>query len=86
MNKLIDIVKDIIQPEKIIETHISYLLITDDYVYKIKKSVNLGFLDFEHLKKRKTYCLLEKELNSRFSKGIYLDVLKLVKLMVNIDW
>ena len=90
MNKLIDIVKDIIQPEKIIETHISYLLITDDYVYKIKKSVNLGFLDFEHLKKRKTYCLLEKELNSRFSKGIYLDVLKLVKLngeyrLVNIE-
>lgn len=90
MNKLINIIKNIIQPEKILETHISYLLLKDNYVYKIKKPVNLGFLNFEHLKDRKTYCLLEKELNSRFSKGIYLDVLKLVKLngeyaIVNIE-
>jgi aminoglycoside phosphotransferase family enzyme len=80
MNNIIDIIKQIIQPEEIIETHISCILLTEEYVYKIKKPVNLGFLNFENLKDRRVYCLLEKELNNRFSKGIYLEVLKLVKL------
>jgi hypothetical protein len=80
MNNIIDIIKQIIQPEEIIETHISYILLTEEYVYKVKKPVNLGFLNFETLKDRKKYCLLEKELNSRFSKDVYLGVLKLIKL------
>ena len=80
MNNIIDLIKQIIQPEEIIETHISYILLTDDYVYKVKKPVNLGFLNFENLKDRRIYCLLEKELNNRFSKDVYLEVLKLVKL------
>jgi aminoglycoside phosphotransferase family enzyme/predicted kinase len=79
MNNILDILKQIIQPEEILETHISYIFITKEYVYKIKKGVNLGFLNFKELKDRKIYSLLEKELNNRFSKGIYLEVLKLVK-------
>ena len=80
MNNIIDIIKQIIKPDEIIETHISYILLTEEYVYKVKKAVNLGFLNFENLKDRRIYSLLEKELNNRFSKGIYLEVLKLVKL------
>lgn len=85
MNNIINIIKQIIQPEEIIETHISYILLAKEYVYKVKKPVNLGFLNFENLKDRRIFCLLEKELNSRFSKDIYLDVLKLVKLNSEYD-
>ncbi|MCA1927187.1 MAG: AAA family ATPase [Calditerrivibrio sp.] len=73
------ILKDILRPDKILETHISYVFIKDGYVYKIKKHVNFGFLDFTLSQQRRSYCYLEKELNSRFSDGIYLDVLKLVR-------
>jgi aminoglycoside phosphotransferase family enzyme len=57
-----------------IQTHISNVFIGDKYVYKIKKPVNFGFLDFSTLKKRKLYCKKEVELNSRFSKDVYLGV------------
>jgi aminoglycoside phosphotransferase family enzyme len=56
------------------QTHISNVFIGDEFVYKIKKPVNFGFLDFSTLEKRKYYCNKEVELNSRFSKGVYLGV------------
>lgn len=59
---------------KIIETHISWVLLTGQYAYKIKKSLNLGFLDFSSLEKRRHYCFEELRLNSRLAKNIYLDV------------
>lgn len=59
---------------KIIETHISWVLLTGGYAYKIKKSVNLGFLDFSSLDKRLHFCHEELRLNGRFAKDIYLDV------------
>jgi len=63
-------------PKKITiaQTHISTVFIGDEFVYKIKKPVNFDFLDFSTLKQRKFYCKKEVELNSRFSKDIYLDV------------
>lgn len=61
------------------ETHISYALIGEEYVYKIKKAVDFGFLDYKLAKSRKMYCVLEKDLNDRFSKDIYIDVLKIVR-------
>jgi len=63
-------------PENIkhIQTHISNVFVCDDYVYKIKKSVNFGFLDFSTLEKRKYYCKKEVELNSRFSDDVYIGV------------
>lgn len=73
------ILKDILKPDRILETHISYVFIKDGYVYKIKKHVNFGFLDFTLSQQRRSYCYLEKELNSRFSDDIYLEVLKLVR-------
>ena len=56
------------------QTHISTVFIGDKFVYKIKKPVNFGFLDFSTLEKRKYYCHKEVELNSRFSQDVYLGV------------
>jgi len=60
---------------KLIQTHISYVLIAGDYVYKIKKPMNFGFLDFSSLKKRKFFCEEELRLNRRLCPSIYLEVL-----------
>lgn len=60
---------------ELVQTHISYVFITDNYVYKIKKPVNFGFLDFSTLEKRKHYCDKELELNRRLSPDVYLAVL-----------
>jgi aminoglycoside phosphotransferase family enzyme len=57
------------------ETHISLVFLTDDYVYKVKKSVNFDFLDFSTLEKRKYFCEKEVELNRRLSPDVYLGVL-----------
>jgi aminoglycoside phosphotransferase family enzyme/predicted kinase len=56
------------------ETHISWLILTDDFVYKIKKPVVLDFLDFGCLEKRKFYCEEEIRLNQPWAPGIYVDV------------
>ncbi|QAR33234.1 gluconate kinase [Geovibrio thiophilus] len=76
---IVMIMKDLLKPEKVVETHISYVFLTADKVYKVKKNVNFGFLDFSRLKLRKQYCLLEKELNGRFCEGIYGEVLKVAR-------
>tara|TARA_R110002073_G_scaffold322992_1_gene499924 strand:+ start:820 stop:2388 length:1569 start_codon:yes stop_codon:yes gene_type:complete len=59
---------------QVIETHISWVLLTGNYAYKIKKPVNLGFLNFSSLAKRHHYCLRELALNRRLAPQIYLDV------------
>ena len=59
----------------VVQTHISIVFIADDFVYKIKKPVNFGFLDFSTLDKREFFCRQEVELNRRLSRDIYLDVL-----------
>ncbi len=59
---------------ELVETHISWVLITGGYVYKIKKPVHYSFLDFSTSEKRKHFCEREVVLNKRFSKGIYLGV------------
>jgi hypothetical protein len=59
----------------VIQTHISIVLVGDEYVYKIKKPVYFGFLDFLSLDKRAYYCQQELKLNKRLAKEIYIDVL-----------
>lgn len=59
---------------EVIETHISWVILTGDFAYKIKKPVNFGFLDFSTLEKRHFYCLEELRLNRRFSTELYLEV------------
>lgn len=58
----------------VVQTHISVVFVADEFVYKIKKPVNFGFLDFSTLDKRKYYCHQELDLNRRLSTGVYLDV------------
>lgn len=62
----------------LIQTHISIVFLTDKFVYKIKKPVNFGFLDFSTLKKRHYYCHQEIILNRRLSKEIYIGVLPII--------
>jgi len=63
---------------KLVQTHISWVFICDEFVYKLKKPVNFGFLDFSTLEKRKHYCHQEVELNRRLAKDVYLGVVPLV--------
>ena len=62
------------QTVELVQTHISFVFIAGDYVYKVKKPVNFGFLDFTTLEKRKFYCEEELRLNRRLASSIYLDV------------
>ncbi len=60
---------------ELLQTHISCVLLAGDYAYKIKKPVNLGFLDFSTLAARRHYCEEELRLNRRTAPALYLDVL-----------
>jgi len=59
---------------RVIETHISYVILTGPFAYKIKKQVNLGFVDFTTLDNRKHYCEEELRLNARLAPELYLEV------------
>jgi len=56
------------------QTHISFVFLTRNFVYKVKKAVNLGFLDFTTLEKRRFFCEKELELNRRLCGDMYLEV------------
>ena len=62
------------EPVRLVETHISYVLLTGSHAYKIKKAVRMGFLDFTTLKSRRFYCEQELRLNRRLAPALYLDV------------
>lgn len=59
---------------RLIETHISWVFITSPFVFKVKKPVNLGFVDFSTLEKRRYFCRRELELNRRLCPEIYREV------------
>ena len=69
------------RPDKIelVQTHISFVFLAGDLVYKIKKPVNFGFLDFTTLEKRKFFCEREVILNRRLCPEIYLGVVPVVE-------
>jgi len=78
-----ELVQALLQPEmfshpvdtiSLIETHISWVILTGDYVYKLKKPVNFGFLDFSTLEKRHFFCQEELRLNRCFAPDLYLEV------------
>jgi len=62
---------------RVIETHIAWLILTGEFVYKIKKPVNFGFLDFTTLEQRKYFCEEEVRLNQRLSSETYLEVVSI---------
>ena len=59
---------------ELVQTQISYVFLADDLVYKIKKPVDFGFLNFTTLEKRRYYCQKEIELNRRLCPDAYLGV------------
>jgi hypothetical protein len=64
---------------ELIQTHISFVFLTKKFVYKVKKAVNFGFLDFSTLEKRRFFCEKELELNRRLCPDIYLKVVPINK-------
>ncbi len=59
---------------ELLETHISFVLLAGEHAYKIKKPLNLGFLDFTALAARRHFCDEELRLNRRLAPSVYLDV------------
>ncbi|MFB0501396.1 MAG: phosphotransferase, partial [Candidatus Bathyarchaeia archaeon] len=59
---------------ELVQTHISFVFLTRNFVYKVKKLVDLGFLDFTTLEKRRFFCQKELELNRRLCGDMYLEV------------
>ena len=68
---------DLPRKVELIETHISLVFLTREYVYKVKKPVDFGFLNFTSLDKRKFFCEQEVRLNRRLSPDIYLGVVEI---------
>ncbi len=62
------------QEVELVQTHISFVFIAGDLVYKVKKAVDFGFLDFTTLEKRKYFCEEELRLNRRLAPQTYLEV------------
>ena len=60
---------------ELIETHISWVLLAGNLVYKLKKPRDLGFLDFSTLDKREFFCREELRLNRRTAPALYIDVI-----------
>jgi aminoglycoside phosphotransferase family enzyme len=69
------------KPQKIelVQTQMSFIFLTGEYVYKIKKPVNLGYLDYTTLEKRHFFCHQELELNRRLCPDAYLAVVPIVE-------
>jgi aminoglycoside phosphotransferase family enzyme len=66
------------EPEvTLVETHISWVFLTAQYAYKLKKPVNFGFIDSSTLERRKFLCEREVVLNNRLSDDVYLGVVKI---------
>ena len=88
MSELPDLVQALLDPKvypepaervELVQTQISYVFLAGEYVYKIKKPVDMGFLDYTTLEKRLYYCKKEVELNRRLCADTYLGVVPIIK-------
>ena len=88
MSKLPEVVRILLDPEiyperpekiELLQTQISFIFLAGDFVYKLKKPVDFGFLDFTTLERRRFFCQQEVELNRRLCPEIYLGVVPLVR-------
>ena len=61
------------------QTHISYVFLAGEYVYKVKKPVRFTFLDYSSLDKRYHFCQEEVRLNRRLAPTVYLGVVPIIK-------
>jgi hypothetical protein len=64
---------------ELVQTHISAVFLTNNFVYKVKKAVNFGFLDFTTLEKRRVFCEKELKLNRRLCGDMYMEVVPINK-------
>ena len=67
------------EPIELIQTHVSSVLLTGDFAYKLKKPVNFGFLNFSTLELRQHFCAEEFRLNQRGASELYLEVLPITQ-------
>jgi aminoglycoside phosphotransferase family enzyme len=83
-----EVVEALLKPEaydqnpgqiELLQTHISFVFLTRSFVYKVKKAVNFGFLNFSTLEKRRFFCEKELELNRRLCPDMYLEVVPINK-------
>jgi aminoglycoside phosphotransferase family enzyme/predicted kinase len=88
MSNLPEIAQALLNPEiypeptktvRLEQTQMSFVFITDKYVYKTKKAVNLGYVDYTTLEQRKFFCDKEVELNKRLSPDTYLGVIPITR-------
>ena len=88
MSELPETVKALLDPKAypdshskidMVQTQMSFIFLTDDLVYKVKKPVNLGYLDYTTLDKRQFYCQREVELNQRLCPQAYLDTVPITR-------
>jgi aminoglycoside phosphotransferase family enzyme len=88
MSQLPELVQALLDPKtypeapervQLMQTQMSFVLIAGDFVYKVKKPVNLGYLDYTTLAKRHFFCQREVELNRRLCPDAYLGVVPIVK-------
>ncbi|MEO5657472.1 MAG: hypothetical protein ABIO65_00690 [Nitrospiria bacterium] len=63
----------------LLQTHVSYIVMAGDRVYKVKKPVNFGFLDFTTVEKRRWFCHQEVELNRRLTSDVYRGVVEFTR-------
>ncbi|MFC4308484.1 AAA family ATPase [Steroidobacter flavus] len=69
---------DVTHP-RLVETHISWVILTGPFAYKIKKPVKLDFIDTSTLERRRHYCYEELRLNRRLAPELYLDVVPITR-------
>jgi len=88
MPQLPEMVKALLDPKaypdsprkvELVQTQMSFVFLTDNYVYKVKKPVNLGYLDYTTVDKRQFYCQREVELNRRLCPEVYLGVVPITR-------
>jgi len=88
MPQLPEVVEALLKPKaypeapqgvEMVQTQMSFVFLTDNYVYKVKKPVNLGYLDYTTLEKRQFYCQREVELNRRLCPDVYLGVVPITR-------
>ncbi len=79
MSEVVFYLKEKLKGE-LVQTHSSFVILTDEFAYKIKKPVNFGFLDYSTLEKRKLYSYKELEINRRLCPDVYIDVLPVSKI------
>src|SRR3989304_4689203 len=64
---------------ELVQTHISFVFLTKNFAYKMKKAVDFGFVDFTTLEKRRFFCEKELQLNKRLCEDLYIEVVPINK-------